>query len=157
MAAIAIFGGVGAATTLFYFVTAALLSMAFPVSATTGSLAAYAVSAALSYCGHKHLSFTSAGTHAIEAPRFVATTATGLLLAYLLPLAAERIGWPRLAAYAAVYIVVPAINFVLLWSWVFPSQAQSTDAIPAFSVGTRWPLPDGLASLKRDIQRRRAR
>ena len=103
------FCGVGIATALFYFCSGLAAVEGLPASTTTGSLAAYAVSAVLSYYGHMHLSFTSARAHAIEAPRFVTTTAIRFLLAYL-PMATERMGLPRCAAYAAVCVVVPPLT-----------------------------------------------
>ncbi|WP_353643947.1 GtrA family protein [Mesorhizobium sp. WSM2239] len=115
----AIFVSVGVAATILYFVLASSTSVILQVSPSISSVVAYLLSAVFSYCGHKYLSFTSSGAHTIEAPRFVVTTTLGLLIAYLLPLAAERMGLPHFVAYAAVCLVVPMVNFVLLKRWVF--------------------------------------
>ncbi len=117
------FAGVGLTATVLYFVLASTASALFQAPAAVCSVVAYLLSAILSYYGHKHLSFVSSGAHLLEAPRFVAATGLGLLLAYLIPMAVERVGWPHVVAYMAVCLIVPAVNFVLLKSWVFRTGA----------------------------------
>lgn len=130
----AIFGSVGIAATLCYFLLATVLAALPGMSVTGASVIAYSLSAALSYYGHKHLSFASKRADTIAIPRFLVSTGIGLSLAFALPKLGESMGWPPIVAYAAICAVVPAINFVVLGRWVFggrASGANSTDLAPA--------------------------
>lgn len=141
---LAIFSAVGTATTLSYFILAALISSVLPVSAAVASAGAYVISAVLSYYGHRNMSFASIGSHSVEVPRFVATTAVGLFLASLLPLAADQMRWPPAFVFAVVCLVIPLVNFFLLRGWVFRTGSRARATRYAATVRILW-LPIGLA------------
>lgn len=111
---------VGAAATILYAVSAwagtVLLGLASPVA----SLAAYAIAAALSYCGHRYLTFRSSRPHSEAAPRFAGVSALGYLLAFIVPaLLTGFAGAPPLVAIIVVCIAVPVFNAVALSRIVF--------------------------------------
>ena len=118
-AVIATFGGIGLVATLCYFVLANMLSGFAGLPAVVASVCAYLVSAAFSYYGHKYWSFASKRAHAIAVPRFLASAALGLALAYFIPLAGRELALPATAAYIATCIIVPLVNFFVLGKWVF--------------------------------------
>lgn len=124
--AAAIFGSVGISATLCYFLFANVLTLLPGITPPTASVAAYLVSAIVSYFGHKHLSFGSIRANAIAAPRFASVTVAGIGIAYLLPKIAESLELPSLAAYAALCVVIPVVNFIVLSMWVFCNDACGT-------------------------------
>lgn len=114
------FGIIGLAATVLYAVAALGLEAGAGLPPVTASLAAYAVAAVFSYCGHKFVTFMSPGAHGEEAPRFAAVTAAGFGLALAIPfLVTGLAGLPSWLAVALTCAIVPVFNFVVLDRWVF--------------------------------------
>jgi putative flippase GtrA len=116
------FALIGIASTVIYAVSAFLLSSlpGATLPAALASFAAYAMAALFSYTGHKYFTFTSGGSHAMELPRFLLLTASGLIVAIVLPeLLTQMLGIPALVPILLTCIAVPIINYVVLGRWVF--------------------------------------
>lgn len=109
---------VGLTATALYAAIAFALSSIIP--AANASVSAHAIAAIFSYCGHKYLTFGSDEAHTIEAPRFLALTATGLLIAWAFPrVLTDGLGFPATVSIIACCLFVPAFNYVVLNRWVF--------------------------------------
>ncbi|MBN9073066.1 MAG: GtrA family protein [Rhizobiales bacterium] len=142
---LAVFGGVGIVATIGYFLLASFLHGVASVPPAAASVAAYVACAVFSYWGHRRLSFASGGAHAVQVPRFVASTTLGLAVATATPLAADAAGLAPVAGYALVCLLVPALNFVLLSRWVFRTEAASAESLlPALPAGERLPIVLGV-------------
>lgn len=126
---VAIFGSVGAAATLCYFLLATALAKLLGISPATASVIAYILSAGISYFGHRRLSFASKRSHAAAVPRFLTTLAIGLAIAFLLPKGGEALGSPPTVAFAAICVVIPVANFLLLKLWVFDGRVDEKSAV----------------------------
>lgn len=126
------FGSVGIAATLLYFVLALIMERAGLLGTTSASLVAYAVAALFSYFAHRNFTFGSTQPHGTAMPRFIVTTICGALLALALPLVLhDWLQWPAYVALAAVCIVIPVTNLVVLRLWVF---SESDTSRPSTSV-----------------------
>lgn len=125
------FGSVGIAATVLYFALALAIERSGAVGATPASLIAYSLAALFSYFAHRNFTFSSSRPHGVAVPRFTVTTICGALLALALPLVLhDWLRWSAVIALAAVCIVVPITNLVLLRLWVFsesrgPRQQKS--------------------------------
>jgi putative flippase GtrA len=109
---------VGLMATAVY--AAGAFALSFTMPAATASVTAHAIAAIFSYCGHKYLTFGSDETHTIEAPRFLALTATGLMIAWGFPLVlTDGLGFPALVSIGACCLFVPVFNYIVLNRWVF--------------------------------------
>ncbi|TIS60157.1 GtrA family protein [Mesorhizobium sp.] len=116
------FALIGIGSTLIYATFAFFLSrgQGALLPATLASVAAYAVAALFSYTGHKYFTFMSNGNHAMELPRFVLLTASGLVVAIVLPgLLTQVLGIPASIPILLTCIAVPVVNYVVLGRWVF--------------------------------------
>ena len=122
------FGLVGVAATLTYAGVAAMLSygqLAKAFSATPASFVSYLIAMPISYFGHKWLTFGSRGSHAQEAPRFVASALLGIAISCFLPLTlVEWLGYTPAVSIVAATILVPLTNYVVLGLWVFPTSGE---------------------------------
>jgi putative flippase GtrA len=117
------FASVGAVATIGYAIIAEGLAFA-GLEALWASLIAYAICATWSYLGHKYFTFGSAGSHHVEAPRFVITTLVGLLIAIAMPLLFARLFGPSpYFAILATCILVPIISFIASQRFVFRAAA----------------------------------
>jgi putative flippase GtrA len=137
---VATFGGVGIAATLCYFLLATTLVALPGISPTTASVVAYILSAGFSYYGHRRLSFASKRSHAAAIPRFLTTLTVGLAIAFLLPKGGEALGYPPMAAFAAICVVIPATNFALLRLWVFDDGADYEASVVESYFSLFWAL-----------------
>ena len=116
---LATFASIGAAATIGYAVIAEGLAF-FGLKPVLASLVAYGVCACWSYLGHKRFTFGSPAPHRIEAPRFVVTTAAGVLVALGMPLLFARFFGPSpYFAVLATCILVPIISFIASQRFVF--------------------------------------
>ena len=123
-----VYVAVGGATALIYLAVAMGATRLLAAPPLWASLGGFAAAMPFSYLGHKLVTFRSAGEHRDELPRFIAVSIAGLAISAVVPaLAVARWHWPAAAGYLAACVGVPALNFVLLWLWVF--------------VGRRRPLP----------------
>jgi putative flippase GtrA len=120
---LATFATVGAVATIGYAVIGEGLAF-LGLQPLWASLIAYAVCTCWSYLGHKRFTFNSSGPHHREAPRFVATTLVGLLVAVGMPLLFSRFFGPSpYLAILATCVLVPIISFIVSQRFVFRSAA----------------------------------
>jgi putative flippase GtrA len=113
------FISVGLLTTALY-ATLALSASHLGLTATAASLTAFFITALFSYAGHKYVTFMSGGQHSFELPRFLATSAVGLVVVSFLPaFLSGMLGLPAAVPILAACVVVPAVNYVVFSRWVF--------------------------------------
>jgi putative flippase GtrA len=125
---------VGLAATLLYAVCAATLSAGetAPMRPAAASVLAYVFAAIFSYLGHKFFTFMSGGAHRFEVPRFIALTALGLAVSYVLPVVmSESLGLPVQVPVLLTCVLIPVVNYLVLRHWVF---ARASVGIGADSV-----------------------
>jgi putative flippase GtrA len=116
---LATFATVGAAATIGYAAIAGGLVF-FEMKPLYASLIAYAICASGSYLGHKRFTFGSPERHAIEAPRFFATTLIGLAVAVGMPILYARFFGPSpWFAILATCVLVPILSYLLSQRFVF--------------------------------------
>jgi len=116
---------VGGLTALLYFTVALTASLGLAVAPGWASLAGFIVASPLSYLGHKFLTFRSGGEHRRELPRFAVTAAVGLLISAGVPeLVVLRWHEPPAFGYLVACVCVPALNYLLLWLWVFVGRRR---------------------------------
>ncbi len=122
MRRLAKFASIGMAATVIYGIGASLLA-AGPLAPAAASLSAYAIAALFSYAGHKFFTFTSAGAHRFEAPRFIVLNFFGLAVSYVLPgLLTARLGMHVAVPILLTCVLIPVVNFVVLDRWVFSNR-----------------------------------
>jgi putative flippase GtrA len=114
------YGGVGLAAALVFMLATRLVQAALGLELMAAAAIGFAASFAVSYVGHRRLTFRSAGSKAAEVPRFLVTS----LLCFGLTLGcthlfATRLGLPDLAALALTSLFVPVLNFLLMAVFVF--------------------------------------
>lgn len=128
-ARLAPFALTGVCATLLYVGVATLLT-GF-LSAALASACAYAMGALVTYCGNRLLTFRSAGRVAREVPRFLLTGLAGYSLALALPFVLTQTLHhdPRIAI-AAVCVLVPPLNFILLALFVFADKGRPAENAP---------------------------
>ena len=122
---VARFAAVGLTATLVYFLTFNAVSYGTALSPAIANVAAFALSLAVSYLGHKHVTFRAGGRHSVYLPRFVATTA--VLVAATSALSVAGTSWLDLPPYVVALIVsvtYPAGSFVLNKIWVFRERGR---------------------------------
>jgi putative flippase GtrA len=125
------FVAVGLAATMAYpvlFLSGLSIGL---MSAPTASIFAYAISAALSYIGHRYFSFQSKEPHGAALRRFVPLTLLGLAVAGVMPLASSSLGLPNWMAAIATCVAVPVINAVMLSGLVFPPISLKSKTVIA--------------------------
>ncbi|MHB2170073.1 GtrA family protein [Alsobacter sp. R-9] len=117
---------VGASATVAYAVMAHALVSAMNVPAPLASFASYVTASVGSYWGHRLFSFRSRARHSHQAPRFAGLAALGYGLSIAVPLAAEAwLGFTPAHAVLATAVVVPLVNLVGLFGFVFRSKTPS--------------------------------
>ncbi len=122
------FGGVGLAATGLYAVLALVLER-MGLAPTAASMAAYALAAAFSFTAHRGFTFRVGGPVGPQMLRFALTSAAGLLIATVAPLAlVNGLGLPSWTAVAATCLLVPILSYVALAAFVFARQAPITSA-----------------------------
>lgn len=121
------FGIVGCASTLVYAaVTLAIAGGA--LSAAAASVLGYCAGAVVSYSGHKFFTFASAGAHRFELPRFALLTLSGFGFSVLTSaLLSDRMGLPLRIPVIINCVAVPAVNYVIMRSWVFAAASPPRD------------------------------
>lgn len=106
------FGLVGLLATLTYALCA-LLFERLGMGAVAASFLAYLAGMALSYSGHRRLTFASSRPHAEAIPRFIAVNMFGLGVSLALPwLLTVRLGLPSIVAVMAASILVPMASYI---------------------------------------------
>lgn len=113
------FLSVGIAATLAHGIMLILLSTGAQLPPVQANSWSAIIAAAVSYFGHKLVTFNSGVPHRISVPRFliqavISWGVTTLLTAVLAP----AIGiW---STSAVIMVLVPALNFTVYQRWVFP-------------------------------------
>jgi fatty acid desaturase/putative flippase GtrA len=138
---------IGGLTALLYLAVALTATVVFGIAPRWASLAGFVAALPFSYLGHKLLTFRSKGTHRDELPRFIVGAGVGLLISGIVPeLVVRQWHAPPWAGYLVACVAVPALNYTLLWLWVFvgrrnpaPGEAapDPTDASRAMVVHTQ--------------------
>ena len=128
LARLARFGSVGVIATLIYAAVAYSLTRFADLGAVLASVVAYAVAGVFAYVGHKRFTFRSTGSHADDAPRFIAAQLLGVGVATATPFLLTDL-WraPPIAPILFTCVAVPVLNFVVLNLLVFKSGRRSAD------------------------------
>ena len=127
------FGSVGVIATLIYAAVAWSLGRYAGVGAVLASILAYGVAGLFAYVGHKRFTFRSTGSHADDAPRFIAAQLLGIGIATAAPyVLTVRLHAPALAPILFTCVAVPLLNYLVLDLLVFrsgratPKSAESS-------------------------------
>ena len=121
------FAGIGGAATLAYAALAWVLTAPLGWPAALASALAYSACAAATFVSHRRLTFQSSAPAAGEVKRFALTSVAGYGLAAGLPwLLTQTLHYDPRLAIAAVCVLCPAVNFVLLSVFVF-DQPRGAD------------------------------
>lgn len=114
------FAGIGGAATLAYAALAYVMTVPLGWPAALASAIAYSVCAAAGFVSHKRLTFRSSAPASGEMKRFALTSVAGYGLAAGLPwLLTQTLRYDPRIAIAAVCVLCPAVNFILLQAFVF--------------------------------------
>jgi len=114
------FALVGFVATTTYFVTFNAASYGVLASPAIANLVAFALSLAVSYLGHKHMTFKATGGHAAHLPKFLVITS--LLVGATSALSVVGVSWLELPPFIAaglVAVTYPTGSFFLNKYWVF--------------------------------------
>jgi putative flippase GtrA len=113
-------GVVGGAATLSYASLAWLLTKGADLPAAFASVVAYAVSACLSYVGHRHLTFRSRRSHGEAVSAFVGVSIVGYGAAFLVPaVITGLLGAPVEVSILLTCVTVPTLTYLGLSRFVF--------------------------------------
>jgi putative flippase GtrA len=108
----------GGATLLYCVLTASFDRISGALAAS--SVAAYIVSGALSFIGHRAFTFASRGPLASEAARFALLNLAGLAAALAAPFVmTDRLGLAPAYATITTCIIAPPINYLAMRGLVF--------------------------------------
>jgi putative flippase GtrA len=114
-----LYGVIGVAATVVYFLVGLVLLHVGGASAPIASFLSYPVSTMVSYFGHRRLTFQSSASHARTLPHFLGISLCGLALSYSIPWAlTERLGLPPLFSFCVV-IFIGLFVFLTLKYYVF--------------------------------------
>jgi putative flippase GtrA len=109
------FALVGAAATTLYAGLAWAGTEGLGLPSPLASIAAYALTALLSYAGHRSMTFASSRPHGEAAPRFGGIAVFGYVVALAAPwLLTEKLGAPSHAAILTTCVLVPIVNYASL-------------------------------------------
>jgi putative flippase GtrA len=120
------FLGVGVISTLTYLGVSLGLVALLRIDLRLANVISYLAGMAVSFFGHRHVTFRSRGRMASEGWRFIVThgvnfTASTLLLMLMV----DRWGINRVAAVIVTTVFIMAVSFAILQAWVFRPRAQS--------------------------------
>ena len=110
--------------------TAGIYVVTFHILVGSGAVAPFAAAAAYScailfqYFGHALFTFRAPWRGRAQVVRFIALNVTGFCLAILITiLTVGVLGLPSFISSAAVVMILPVVNFVMMRLWVFPSES----------------------------------
>jgi putative flippase GtrA len=96
------------------------VGLALPVRPVVASTAGFAASVLVSYALQRAWVFRSAAPHAVAGTRFLAVTATALLLnTAILAVGAELLRGPYPVVQAVALVAIPVVNYSLNSRWTF--------------------------------------
>lgn len=114
------FAIVGIVATLLYFLLAMLAVRVLGLAVPSGSILAYMLASIWSYLAHGRLTFKTALPHRVAIPRFLQLAILGYALSAFMPwLLTTRLDVPDWMAIALTSVAVPAINMVVMSTYVF--------------------------------------
>jgi len=117
------FIAVGVVSTLTYLGLSLALAAMPGVDLKLANAAAYLAGMAVSYTGHRHVTFRSRGRIVSEGWKFVVTHGINLTASTVLLIAlVERVGMGRLPAMVVTNLFVMAVSFAILQAWVFRAE-----------------------------------
>ena len=120
------FVGIGGAATLAYAALAYAMTVPLGWPPALASALAYSACALATFVSHKRLTFQSNAPAAGEIKRFALTSIAGYGLAAGLPwLLTQTLHYDPRLAIAAVCVLCPALNFVLLSVFVFEAPRSA--------------------------------
>lgn len=127
------------ATLVYFFVALALTYAAFP--SAVSSLAAFGVSSAISYAGHRGLTFRTNAPHLATAPRFTGWVVLQSGLALIVPaILTDVAGLPAAGSFVAVCILMPVLSLLVLSRFVFATNVERASSPPvAFALDASVP------------------
>lgn len=121
-AQVARFLGVGIVATATYVVLAWLGAEMVALPAAAVSLGAYFVASAISYLGHRAITFRLARPHLEALPRFLGVTIAGNVLAFVIPMVlTDLLGLAIAISIAVTCVSVPVFTYFSLSRLVFRS------------------------------------
>ena len=118
------FIGIGLLNTASYLIITWGLAATTKLDVKIINLIAYLACMALSYIGHRKVTFRSKNQIRNEAWRFVITNLVNLLASTMLLMAVERIGFSRYMATALSALMIMASSFVMMQIWVFRDESD---------------------------------
>ena len=88
---------------------------------------ATSVAAIASYLGHAYITFQVHGGHNRSIPRFLVQIAYTYLASFWIMHFVTSRHWPYLYGAAAIWVILPLLNYITMQSWTFfnPQQEQS--------------------------------
>lgn len=111
---------VGTAATLSYASLTWLLAKGVGLPAGPASIVGYALSACVSYVGHRQFTFRSSRRHREALSPFLVVSMLGYALALLIPATVtDLLGAPIEASIVVTCVTVPALTYVGLSRFVF--------------------------------------
>jgi len=117
----------GSAAVVFALVTIAMIRF-FRMDPSSASMVGYCASVPTGFIGHRHVSFRSRDAWAPQALRFALVQAFNFSLTVLsMHTAVARTGGNYYVGIVAASIMVPTVNFILSFAWVFRERQGSAD------------------------------
>ena len=115
------YGIVGVAISLIYSLGVIhLVSQLHMSNATLGSVLTFVAILPLAYAAHRYITFFDAGSDSFQLARFVVTTVAGFLITtvgmYVITNVTKS---SYLLAVALNWVVIPPMNFLIYFIWVF--------------------------------------
>ena len=123
-----VFGVVGVALALIYFVVAYAGSSRIGLAPPVASGLAYILMIPLAYFAHRIITFRSSAFHTVAFPRFVVTSCMGVALSWVIPYLGSRLfAAPHWLLFLAVCVIVPTLSFVTTRAWVFVGSKEASE------------------------------
>jgi putative flippase GtrA len=119
---IAWFGVVGGGSALAYAASVAAAIELLGSGRQIANILGLVASSLCSYLGHHYLTFQADSDHGRYFPRFMIQIALTYLLSAAATYAVARMHWPYAIGIVTVLVAIPAVNFVMLQTWVFAKR-----------------------------------
>ena len=116
---------VGGSTSLCYAIFVEVLIDVFLVSQAIAASIAYLLMLPISFLGHKLLTFRSKERTLSQSFRFFTMHGiTALVCAFIMWIMTVQVGTTHWFGSAAIIIIAPAINYIMMEVWVFAKQVE---------------------------------
>jgi putative flippase GtrA len=114
---------VGLASSAAYTVVILLLTSYGSIEPTIGSVIAYVAATVVNFPLQRRFAFRSKGGIWEETLKYAGVHLFNMLVsATVVHAVVHVLGWPIAVSVAAVVVVVPLMQFLVLEAWVFPAQ-----------------------------------